>query len=155
MATPVTSATVGTTRRILLRGCPGAGGTTTWTLTTAALPSSSHVPEPRNSQPQQYRFHHVLVNRSDNIHNTTSSLASRSHVNSTFQGRAITLSQSSPLSLNNSTTFVSHRTFSSGAGKRDFYEVLGVDKKADKGTIKKAYFQLAKKYHPDTNKVSG
>ena len=156
MAAPVTSATVGTTRRILLRGCPGAGGTTTWTLTTAALPSSSHGPEPRNNQHQQYRFSHVLVNRSDGIHNTTSSLTSRDRINSTVQGRAVTLSQSSPpLSLNNSTTFISHRTFSSGSGKRDFYEVLGVDKNADKGTIKKAYFQLAKKYHPDTNKVRG
>ena len=37
------------------------------------------------------------------------------------------------------------------AAKRDYYETLGVDKKADKSTIKKAYRKLAKKYHPDTN----
>lgn len=37
------------------------------------------------------------------------------------------------------------------ADKRDYYEVLGVDKNADAGTIKKAYYQLAKKYHPDAN----
>lgn len=37
------------------------------------------------------------------------------------------------------------------AEKRDYYEVLGVDKGADAGTIKKAYYQLAKKYHPDAN----
>ena len=37
------------------------------------------------------------------------------------------------------------------AEKRDYYEVLGVDKNADAGTIKKAYYQLAKKYHPDAN----
>ncbi len=35
--------------------------------------------------------------------------------------------------------------------KRDYYEVLGVDKSADESTIKKAYRSLAKKYHPDMN----
>lgn len=35
--------------------------------------------------------------------------------------------------------------------KRDYYEVLGVDRGADDATIKKAYRQLAKKYHPDMN----
>ncbi len=37
------------------------------------------------------------------------------------------------------------------ADKRDYYEVLGVSKDADEAAIKKAYRQLAKKYHPDTN----
>jgi molecular chaperone DnaJ len=35
--------------------------------------------------------------------------------------------------------------------KRDYYEVLGVDKSADEATIKKAYRSLAMKYHPDRN----
>ena len=35
--------------------------------------------------------------------------------------------------------------------KRDYYEVLGVDKNADEATIKKAYRALAKKNHPDAN----
>ena len=35
--------------------------------------------------------------------------------------------------------------------KRDYYEVLGVDRNADASAIKKAYRSLAKKYHPDAN----
>ena len=35
--------------------------------------------------------------------------------------------------------------------KRDYYEVLGIDKSADDAAIKKAYRVLAKKYHPDMN----
>lgn len=37
------------------------------------------------------------------------------------------------------------------ADKRDYYEVLGVEKGADDAALKKAYRVLAKKYHPDTN----
>lgn len=37
------------------------------------------------------------------------------------------------------------------ADKRDYYEVLGVDRDADDAALKKAYRVLAKKYHPDIN----
>lgn len=37
--------------------------------------------------------------------------------------------------------------------KRDYYEVLGVDRDATKQDIRKAYRKLARQYHPDVNKA--
>lgn len=38
---------------------------------------------------------------------------------------------------------------------RDYYEILGVSRDADKDQLKSAYRRLARKYHPDVNKEPG
>jgi DnaJ-class molecular chaperone len=44
---------------------------------------------------------------------------------------------------------------SNALNKKDYYSVLNVPKGTAAGDIKKAYFKLAKEFHPDVNKTEG
>jgi len=58
----------------------------------------------------------------------------------------------SPQPLSSNPVLVMMRAFSSTtAAKKDYYDVLGLNKDATLDEIKDAYRNLAKKYHPDVN----
>lgn len=67
-------------------------------------------------------------------------------------GKALTLRGLSGIKSPHAVSTLSFHTSAPVSSKQDFYQVLGIPRTSTQKEIKKAYYQMAKKYHPDTNK---
>ena len=125
------------------------------------VPSSSRLVCTQSMWKQQLRIiNFSMFNFSDNTEILKMSISSR--IRPLYFSLRSCHNTSSPklyrslgcLRLKPSSCTFRHFSTSNHLYSTDYYKVLGIPKNADQKQIKKAYYQLAKKYHPDSNKGS-